>query len=61
MTSKNLAGRLRYLESQLLPKPATDQFVVQIVYVSPDGTSEDGEKITITNPYRQLPYRKLRP
>ena len=50
MINKTLSRRLEELESQLLPEPTTEPIVIQIVYVSPDGSTEDGEKFTIQNP-----------
>ncbi len=61
MTGKNLARRLKSLEDQLLPEQPNEPIVIQIVYVSPDGSSEDGERFTITNPAPRVQDRKRRP
>ena len=60
MISKTLARRLEELESQLLPEPENEPIIVQIVYVSPDGSSEDGERYTITNAGPRSPDGKRR-
>jgi hypothetical protein len=56
----NAARRLEELKFKLLPELPTEPIVVQIVYVSPDGSSEDGEKFTITNPGARFPRGKQR-
>ncbi|SPE42348.1 hypothetical protein SBA3_520029 [Candidatus Sulfopaludibacter sp. SbA3] len=61
VNKRNLARRLEELKSRLLPEMPTEPLVVQIVYVSPDGTSEDGERITITNPGPRVPCGRWRP
>jgi hypothetical protein len=60
MISKSLSRRLEELESQLLPEPETEPIVIQIVYVSPDGSSEDGPTFTIQNPGPMGPGGKRR-
>ena len=61
MTSKNLARRLKSLEDQLLLDQPSEPIVIQIVYFSPDGSTEDGERFIITNPGPRVPYGKRRP
>ena len=58
--TKSLARRLEELELRLLPEMRTEPLVVQIVYFSPDGSTEDVERVTITNPGPRLPYGKRR-
>ncbi len=50
MISKTLNRRLGELESRLLPEAEWEPIVVRIVYVTPDGSSDDGERFTITIP-----------
>ena len=50
MTSKNLARRLKSLEDQILLEQPSEPIVIQIVYVSSDGSTEDGERFIIANP-----------
>jgi len=45
MISRNLARRLERLETRLVP--AGEPLVVQIHYVSPDGSRVDGPRFTI--------------
>jgi hypothetical protein len=58
MTGKSLARRLKSLEDQLLSEQPSEPIAVQIVYVSPDGSSEDGERFIVTNPGSRVPYGK---
>lgn len=58
--TRSLARRLEELESQLLPETESEPIVVQIVYFSPDGSTEDGERFIITNPGSRVPYGKRR-
>jgi hypothetical protein len=47
---KTLVRRLRRLEDQLRPgiAPAVEQMIAQIVYVSPDGSEEDGPRYELS-------------
>ena len=45
MISRSLSRRLRDLESRF--RPAAEAVVVEIQYVSPDGSVEDGSRFTI--------------
>ena len=47
---KTLARRLRRLEDQLRPgnAPAVEPMIAQIVYVSPDGSEEDGPRYELS-------------
>ena len=58
--TKSLSRRLEELELQLLPEPENEPLVVQIVYFSPDGSTEDGERFVITNPGPRVPRGKRR-
>ena len=58
--TKSLARRLEELESQLRPEKDDGPLVVQIVYFSPDGSTEDGERFIIANPGPRVPYGKRR-
>jgi hypothetical protein len=60
MIGRSLTRRLQELELQLLPDQPSEPLIVQIVYVSPDGSSEDGERFIITNPGSRVPHGKRR-
>ena len=51
MLSRNLCRRLARLETRLVP--AAEPVIVQITYVSPDGSEEDGPRFTIPSGGRQ--------
>jgi hypothetical protein len=45
MISGKLSARLERLESRFIP--AGEQIVLQVVYIAPDGSSEDGPRYTV--------------
>jgi hypothetical protein len=51
MISRSLNRRLRDLEFHF--RPAAEPVIAQIIYVSPDGSEEDGPRFTIPNGGRQ--------
>ena len=57
MISRNLTRRLEQLEDQMIPAVG-DRHIIQVVYVSSDGTRELGDRIEIPS-YgpRQYPRR----
>ena len=61
MTGKSLARRLKSLEDQLLSEQPSEPIAVQVVYFSPDGSTEDGERFIITDPGPRVPHGKRRP
>ena len=48
MISRNLTRRLEELEARIAP--AAEPLIVQITYVSPDGSEEDGPRIVVQQP-----------
>jgi len=45
MISKSLTRRLKDLEARIAP--AAEPLIIQITYVSPDGSEEDGPRIEV--------------
>jgi len=48
MMSRNLTRRLEELEAQIAP--AAEPLIIQITYVTPDGSEEDGPRIEVQRP-----------
>jgi hypothetical protein len=48
MIGRNLTGRLERLETRLMP--AAEPVIVQITYVSPDGSEENGPRFEVPMP-----------
>jgi hypothetical protein len=53
MISRNLTRRLEELEARIAP--AAEPVIIQITYVTPDGSEEDGPRIEVPMP--SLPDR----
>ena len=56
MISRNLTRRLEELEARIAP--AAEPVIIQITYVTPDGSEEDGPRIEVPTP--ALPDRPCR-
>ena len=56
MTSRNIIRRLKRLEEETLP--VGEPKVLQVVFVSPDGTTKDGPRVEIPAYPARRPRRR---
>lgn len=55
MSIRNLAQRLKRLEARLIP--TGEPLVIQILWVSPDGSAVDGPRLTVGATSKGAPRR----